>query len=265
MYRDIAEFTGSCEKCQVYSGVRHRDELHPTFSLAISFNWMVDIVAMPTGIKQKKYLVLAREDLTNQVEGRALRRKKCSAICRFLLEEVFCRYGCVGQVIADRGELDSDNAREFFAKHGVRLTLTTAYNPEANGKIERGHSPIVKALVKACDGKVKDWPRKLPYAMWADRTMHSFVTGYVPAELMTRQTPVMPTETAIATWAVLPWREEMNREELLAIRIRQLEGRSEDVAVAEAIRWQREARLWNKHRFDAKHRLRPQKLKKEIG
>jgi hypothetical protein len=102
MYRDIAEFTGSCEKCQVYSGVRHRDELHPTFSPAINFKWMVDIVAMPTGIEQekylvlaRKYLVLAREDLTNQVEGRALRIKKCSAICRFLLEEVFCRYGCV--------------------------------------------------------------------------------------------------------------------------------------------------------------------------
>ena len=69
MYKDIAEFTESCEKCQVYSGVRHRDELHLTFSPTINFKWMVDIVAMPTGIGQKKFLVLAREDLTNQVEG----------------------------------------------------------------------------------------------------------------------------------------------------------------------------------------------------
>jgi hypothetical protein len=239
MYKDIAEFAGSCEKCQVYSGVRHRDKLHPTFSPTINFKWMVDVVAVPTRIGQKKHLVLAREDLTNQVVGRALRRKTCSAICQFLLEEVFCRYGCVDQVIADRGELDSDNAREFFAKHGVCSTLTTAYNPEANGKIERGHSSIVKVIAKACDGQVKDWPQKLPYALWADQTTHSSVTGYMPAELMTGQTPVMPTETAIATWAVLPWKEEMNREELLATRIRQLEGRSEDVA--EAIRRQQEA------------------------
>ena len=61
-------------------------------------------------------------------------------------------------MIADWGELDSDKARGFFAKHGVWLTLTKAYNPEANGKIERGHNPIVKALAKACDGRVKDWP-----------------------------------------------------------------------------------------------------------
>ena len=55
------------------------------------------------------------------------------------------------------GRLDSDIASEFFPKHGVQLTLTTAYNLEANGKIERGHSPLVKALAKACDGRVKDW------------------------------------------------------------------------------------------------------------
>ena len=84
----------------------------------------------------------------------------------------------------------------------------------------------MKALVKACDGRVKDW------ALWADRTTHSSVTGYMPAELMTEQAPVMPTETTIATWTMLPWKEEMSREELLAVQIRQLEG---------AIRRQQEA------------------------
>ena len=258
MYRDIAEFTGSCEKCQMYSGTRHRDELHPTFSPTINLKWMVDIVAMPTGIGQRKYLVLAREDLSNQVEGRALRKKTSSAVCQFLLEEVFCRYGCVGQVVADRGELDSNEAREFFAKHGVRLTLTTAYNPEANGKIERGHSPIVKALVKACNGNVKNWPHLLAYALWADRTTHSSVTGYMPMELMTGQTPIMPTEAKVTTWGTLPWKTEMSREELLTVRIRQLEGREEDIA--EAARRQHEARLRNKQRFDQRHRLRPRKI-----
>ena len=56
--------------------------------------------------------------------------------CQFLLEEVFCRYGCVGQVIADQGKLNYDEAKVLFTKHGVRLTLTVAYNPEANGKVE---------------------------------------------------------------------------------------------------------------------------------
>ena len=72
IYKDIVEFTGSYEKCQIYSRIRHRDELHSTFPPTINFKWMFDIVAMPTGIEQKKYLVLPQEDLTNQVEGQAL-------------------------------------------------------------------------------------------------------------------------------------------------------------------------------------------------
>ena len=76
----------------------------------------------------------------------------------------------------------------------------------------------------------------LTYALWADRTTHSSVTGYMPAELMTGQAPVMPTETASATWMVLSWKEEMSWEELLAVRIQQLEGRPEEIA--EAIRRQ---------------------------
>ena len=58
----------------------------------------------------------------------------------------------------------------------------------------------------------------------------------MPTERMTGQAPVMPTETAIATWTVLPWKEEMSREELLVVRIQQLEGRLENIA--EAIRRQ---------------------------
>ena len=142
-----------------------RDELHPTYSPVLHYKWMVDIVHMPSGRNQMKYLVLAREDLSNQVEGRPLRNKSASAVLKFLLEDVICRYGNVGQIVTDRGELDSDAARMFFQRFGIQLTLTTAYNPEGNGKVERGHGPIVKALVKACDGRISMWPDMLPYAL----------------------------------------------------------------------------------------------------
>ena len=79
--------------------------------------------------------------------------------------------------------------------------LTTAYNPEANGKIEQGHGRTVKALVKACNGNVKIWPHLLAYALWEDRTTHSSVTKYMQEKLMTGQEPLMPTETTITTWA----------------------------------------------------------------
>ena len=158
-----------------------------------------------------------------------------------------------------RGELNAHEATELFERLGVKLSLTTAYNPEANGKIERGHGPIVKAIVRACDGRVVNWPRLLPYTLWADRTTHSSVIGFMPAELMYGQKPVMPIEETITSWVAMPWENEMSREELLATRIRQLERRPEDLELAKERL--EVVRIKNKARFDKTHRLRPRKVK----
>ena len=53
------------------------------------------------GVGQMNYLVLAREDLTNKVEGRTLTNKTTAAVCKFLIEDVVCRYGCVGKIVDD--------------------------------------------------------------------------------------------------------------------------------------------------------------------
>ena len=111
-------------------------------------------------------------------------------------------------------------AMELFERLSVKLSLTTAYNPVVNGKIERRHRLIVKAIVRACDGGVRNWPRLLPYALWADRTTHSYVTGYMRAELMYGQKPVIPIERTIVSWVVIPWENELSREDLLVVWIR---------------------------------------------
>ena len=68
LYKDVEEFVSSCVVCQLQSKVRHRDELHPTYPIAIHFQWMIDLVAMPNAMWGMKYLVLAREELSNFVE-----------------------------------------------------------------------------------------------------------------------------------------------------------------------------------------------------
>ena len=81
MYKDVVDFLGSCKTCQLYSNVRHRDGLHPTYLLAIHYKWVVDLGTMPMGLGQKKFLALAQEDSSNQVERRALQTKRIETIC----------------------------------------------------------------------------------------------------------------------------------------------------------------------------------------
>ena len=84
---------------------------------------------MPMGVGQMKYLVLAREDLTNQVEGRALANKTMAGVCKFLLDDLICWYGCVGKIVANKGELNAHEATKLFERLGVKVSLTTPYNP----------------------------------------------------------------------------------------------------------------------------------------
>ena len=40
--------------------------------------------------------------------------KMTTTVCHFLIEDVICRYGCVGKIMADRDELDVQEAEELF-------------------------------------------------------------------------------------------------------------------------------------------------------
>ncbi|KAL3698024.1 hypothetical protein R1sor_012100 [Riccia sorocarpa] len=217
LYKDVESFVRSCLHCQFYSKVRYKDGLVPTFPPSIHFRWVLDLVMMPSGLWGLKYLVLAREDLSNYVEGRALRSKSTESICRFVLEDIVCRYGSVGSLRTDRDDLDSEEARVFFRHYCVKLELTSAYNPEGIGKSERGHPPIVHALK-----------------------------------------PIMLVEDDVPTWTSIPWEDNLDRDSLLALRIRQLERREEDLLDAQEKL--KAAQLKNKARFDKTHRLRPKPI-----
>jgi hypothetical protein len=65
MYKNVAKVIGSCETCQLYYNIYHRDGLHPTCPLAIHYRWVVDLVAMPTELEKYIYLIFAQEDLSN--------------------------------------------------------------------------------------------------------------------------------------------------------------------------------------------------------
>ena len=46
-------------------------------------------MAMPIGFRLKKYLVVSREDHTNQVKGKVVRLKTTSIVSQFIFEEMY--------------------------------------------------------------------------------------------------------------------------------------------------------------------------------
>jgi transposase InsO family protein len=179
-----------------------------------------------------KYIVAARDDLSQAAEGRALKAANSATISKFLWEEIFCRYGAIGMVVTDNGPEVQKVFEHLMEKYGIPQVKISPYNSRANGVVERGHYIIREALIKACEGKINRWPNLVHHAFFADKIMPRKATGFSPFYLLYGIDPVLPFDLDEVTYLVDGFYAGMATEDLLALRIRQLEKKPSDLAKA---------------------------------
>lgn len=76
-------------------------------------------------------------------------------------------------MVIDGGSENKDAVAELAGRYGVKRVVVSAYHPQTNGMIERGHKPIVDALSKISAGGSTNWVRNLPAVLWVDQsTVH---------------------------------------------------------------------------------------------
>ena len=77
-----------------------------------------------------------------------MRNLTFKAVVQFLWEDIICRHGCFGKLVVDDGSENKDAVQELALRYGIKRVVVSAYHPQANRMIERGHKPIVDALAK---------------------------------------------------------------------------------------------------------------------
>jgi hypothetical protein len=82
-FKDSAEFVKTCDKCMLRSAKRQEEPMVPTASNGLMEKWALDITFMPTR-NGKKYLVVARDDISGWVEAKALASKEAKSIADFI-------------------------------------------------------------------------------------------------------------------------------------------------------------------------------------
>ncbi|OLY80705.1 Transposon Ty3-G Gag-Pol polyprotein [Smittium mucronatum] len=261
LYNDVSNYVKNCKECQLRSGGKLEEPLKPTWEINIFTKIGVDLVLMPVGKGNMKYLIVARDDFSGWAEARALKNNTAGLVWKFLYEEVICRFGVIGRFVADRGEMTSNLIREKAEQHGIKINFTSSYHPQSNGMTERGHKPLIDALSKYCRKSPGSWPDKLHLALWADRVTTKRTTGVSPFMLVYGQESVLPVEFEFETWNTVIWKKEMTTEELLINRMTQLHKKEELIKlVSDRVK---ESRVNNKKYFDKKHNLRNKPL--EVG
>ena len=231
---DVRHFVQSCHECQIRTVKRSDLPLRISTPSLIFQRLYLDVMHMPKA-KNYRYIVAARDDLTGALAARAIQRVNALTIATFFEEEILTRFGHVLEVITDNGSETKAAFQNLLSRYNVRQIRISPYNSRANGVVERGHFTLREALIKSCEGVVSKWPQLLRQAIFADQITTRRSTGFSPFRLLYGHEPLLAFDLREMTFMVQGFHSGMSHEELLALRIRQLERRPEDVARAAAV------------------------------
>jgi hypothetical protein len=176
---------------------------------------------MSPGRNGKKVLVVARCYGSQWPEAKALGKCDSASVVKFLEEDVFCRWGFPLKMSVDGGPENKGLVEDIQRQFGINRVVASAYHPQGQGVIERGHTVLLAALKKLPG----NWVDNLSKVLWADRVTVKRSTGETPAYLVSGREHILPIELSIPTWQVLPWKEVTDTPSLVAMRARQFQRR----------------------------------------
>jgi hypothetical protein len=253
LHQDVEHHVKSCHECQIRSVKKVEVPITVSVPATVFSRIYVDVMLMPKA-KGYRYIVAARDSLSLAAEGRALRTATAANLARFFWEEIICRYGAILHVVTDNGSEVKGAFAELLRRYGIPQVRISPYNSKAAGVVERGHFIIREAIVKSCEGNISQWPSKVHHAFFADKCVTRKSTGFSPYYLLYGVDPVLPFDFTEATFLVQGFYSGMSTVELLALRIRQLEKRTEDINQAAATL--RQTRLHSKEQFEKRYKKR---------
>ena len=253
-YEDVAEYVKTCEECQRRARNRYEEPLKPTWTIMVWAKIGVDVVYMPPAPGGYDFIVFARDDLSGWVEGRAIDDANSYNVAKFIYEDVICRHGCPLRIVMDRGSENLDLTKDLLEHYRIQQTIISAYHPQANGLVERGHDSIVNSLAKYSK-QPGDWVKYLSLTLWADRISVRHSTGYSAFELVYGRECLLPVELSVASWSMIDWDEIETREDLILARMLQLDERT--LELSQAVENLRNSRKANKAYFDQNNPIRP--------
>ncbi|KAK6215417.1 putative gag-pol poly protein [Colletotrichum tabaci] len=207
-------------------------------------------------------VVEARCEFTGYIEARIMKHATSANIAKFIWEDIICRHGIYGTLIIDGGRENMGAVTQLNRRCGSRRKLISAYNPRANGLLEKGHQPIAHTLRIWSDQGKKDIRPILATALFADRTTVRASSGYTPFYLVYGRHAVTPIENRTATWRVLDWDSIRTPDQETQARLRAFAHLEEDRQNAADMVTRH--RALNRDRFNSSHThaLRKARLRK---
>lgn len=220
---DIKQFVKTCQSCQERQLQLIKIPPRVTQTPSIFQVLHADVMHMTPASNGCNLIVHGLDNLSSWAEARALKNQKARTIALWLYEDVLCRWGSLQTIVTDNGGNFVAAVDWLIEKYQIADIKISAYNSQANAKIERPHFDLRQMLYKATGGNnLKQWFWFLHAVLWADRCSVRKRTGYSPYYMATGAHPILPIDVKEATWLVKPPTGIMTDEEMIAARARAL-------------------------------------------
>jgi Integrase core domain. len=149
MKLDTENYVKKCQSCQVNKtlGPRPTAPMEITTTARKHFErYALDIVAQTTVTnKGNRYILTSQDDLAKFVVAEPIPTQEAETVERECVHNIVLKFGIPEVVLTDQG---SNFSSELFQKTckllRIKRTQTTAFHPESNGGIERGHRVLVE-------------------------------------------------------------------------------------------------------------------------
>ena len=193
--KDVAQWTRSCQQCQLCKVQRHTVTPLSTFSTPDTrFDLIhIDIVGPLPPSEGCSYLLTCVDRFTRWPEAIPIPTITADVVAKVFVSGWISRFGVPSTVTTDRGrQFESALWSESMLLLGSTQCRIIAYHPSANGLVERFHRQL-KASIKAQPDPTK-WMEALPLVLLGIRTALKTDLQCNTAKLVYSTTLRLPSE-----------------------------------------------------------------------
>ena len=184
MFSCVLKYVASCERCQQAKTSTHRKRapLRPLEVVPPFHRVHIDFVGpLPETSPDKfQHLLVVVDSTTLWPEAFPLKSTTAEEVARTLYKDIIARHGLFQKLVTDgarsfRNKLITELCKLLKIKH----TITSAYNPAANSKVERMNQSLIRSM-KLITEKQSDWAEYVTPVLMSYRASVTSSTGVSP-------------------------------------------------------------------------------------